>query len=250
MSGRDLLEFAPLSPIACMQSWCHYSQQNLQLLLLDLLLSHKAPYHPQVRTTSFWTTFVQAPRSSHYVRTHKCLQRGPASRKVKKPREGFGLESIMQPSSAPSGYQDPTHPLDDPSCLFLTALARETRFQIYNHFVLQYNLIHIVQPFTRKGLLSRRCALEVPDIDPRPGHFSSPTSDLNDSEEPPLVYEGNKQIIQDRRWCPFERAYELPNYDTRAVLLIVPEHSLPPGHRCRPECAQGPAQCKFARSQR
>ena len=91
----------------------------------------------------------------------------PQSRKVKKPREGFGLQSTMQSSSASSGYQDPAQPLDSPSCLFLSALAREIRFQIYNHFLLQYNLIHIVQPFTRKGLLSRRCALEAPDIDPR-----------------------------------------------------------------------------------
>ena len=106
-----------------------------------------------------------------------------------------------------------------PQCLFLSALSREIRFQIYNHFLLQYNLIHIVQTFTRKGLLSRRCTLEAPDIDPRPGHSSSPSPDLDDSDEPPLVYEWNKQVIQDRRWCPFERAYELPNYDTRAVLL-------------------------------
>ena len=125
----------------------------------------------------------------------------------------------MQSSFAPSGYQDPAQPHDSPSCLFLTALARETRLQIYNHFLLQYNLIHIVQPLARKGLLLRRCALEVPDIDPRPGHFSSLISNLNDSDEPPLVYEGKNQIIQDRRWCSFERVYELPSYDTKAILL-------------------------------
>ena len=119
----------------------------------------------------------------------------PRSRKVKKPREEFGLQSTMQSSSVPSGYQVPAQPFDSPSCLFLTALAREISFQIYNQFLLQYNLIHIVQPFTRKGLLSRRCALEVPDIDPRPGHSSSPSPDLDDSDEPPLVYEGNKQVV-------------------------------------------------------
>lgn len=132
------------------------------------------------------------------------------------PREGFGLKSIIQSSSAPSGYQNPAHPFDRPSYLFLTALAREIRFQICNHFLFQYNLIHIVQSFICKGFLSGRCALEVPDIDSHSGYSFSSTSDLNDSNEPPLVYQGNKQIIQDRRWCPLERAYELPNHDTRA----------------------------------
>lgn len=124
----------------------------------------------------------------------------------------------MQSSSAPSGYQVPANLLSSPPCLFLTALPREIRLQIYSHFLLSYNLIHIAQSTTPHGLLSRRCALNVPDIDPRPGPLSSPSLDLDDPDEPPLVYEGNKQIIQDRRWCPFGRAYELPNCDVRAVL--------------------------------
>ena len=56
-------------------------------------------------------------------------------------------------------------------------------------------LIHIVQFFICEGFLSRRCALKVIHIDPHLNHSFSSTSDLGDSDEPPLVYEGNKPII-------------------------------------------------------
>lgn len=104
--------------------------------------------------------------------------------------------------------------------LFLTALPREIRLQIYNLCHLQHNLIHIVPSSTPLGLLSRRCALSEPDTDHRPGHVSSVTPSYDDCDDPPLVYEGMKQVLQEQDWCPFGRAYELPHRDAPAVLLV------------------------------
>lgn len=125
--------------------------------------------------------------------------------------------------SKPSNTPGQGRTTKNASCPFLTNLPREIRLQIYSHVLgADADVIH-AKP-SAKGLLYRRCPLDAPDIDPCPGRHSKAQYNFmeGDADEPFIVYEGSRHIPQDRQWCPFGSAYEVPDLGIgrdRAVVL-------------------------------